>query len=164
MPLLRFFFAHVRKLLMMIPGAVRRMTVALGLVLMLVSQQAQAQPAPALRSVSIVAVASTQYPSWDYLQGALITSKDHGGGQLVIATAEYGYANTQIAKFNGIRMTPHPTLKDEPILNGRTVIGWVRYWQYTGSFTSGQVTFQATSSVFVSGRGYPTYSTFVNIR
>ncbi|MFM6201593.1 MAG: DUF4879 domain-containing protein, partial [Dolichospermum sp.] len=119
------------------------------------------QPAPPLSSVSITAVQSTDNPSWESIpRGNLSTSKDHGGRSLCVKTEERGYGQNQIVLFSGNRMLERSST---PILGwGRIVVGWKREWCYSSNttFSSGRVTFQATSINFP----HNTLSTSLSIR
>jgi hypothetical protein len=122
--------------------------------------QVHAQPAPKLTYLQVVAVQSTGYPAWDYLSdNTLLTNMNHTGPVLIVATKELGYSSSysQVAKFNGVKMT---SLGQDPILNGRTVVGYIRYWRYQGPFTSGQFTYEASSINFP----YNKMSDWVNIK
>ncbi|MFM6253732.1 MAG: DUF4879 domain-containing protein [Dolichospermum sp.] len=117
------------------------------------------QPAPPLSSVSITAVQSTDNPSWESIpRGNLSTSKDHGGRSLCVKTEERGYGQNQIVLFSGNRMLERSST---PILGwGRIVVGWKRECSSNTTFSSGRVTFQATSINFP----HNTLSTSLSIR
>ena len=124
-------------------------------------KQAISQPAPPLSSVSITAVNSSQNPSWELIQsGNLSTSKDHGGRSLCVQTEERGYGQSQSVLFNGNRMVQKSSTAITGF--GRIIVGWKREWCYSSStaFSSGRVTFQATSINFPRN----TLSTALNIR
>lgn len=103
-----------------------------------------AAPAPPLSYLQVLAVQSANSPFWEYPPSSQFTTTvDHGGSWLLIATEEYGYGQSRIAKFNGVTVPQHSSqaLTD----SGGTIIGWIRTWRVTGPITSGQFTYQSTS-------------------
>lgn len=124
-------------------------------------KQAISQPAPPLSSVAITAVNSSQNPSWELIQsGNLSTSKDHGGRSLCVQTEERGYGQSQSVLFSGSIMVQKSSTAITGF--GGIIVGWKREWCYSSStaFSSGRVTFQATSINFPRN----TLSTALNIR
>ena len=123
---------------------------------------ATAQPAPALTAEYVVGVKSTGYTNgqqWDYVpQGAFITPGNHTGPELLVAVYEQGYANNQIAFFNGMRMQ---LLQSQPLVNAQSQIyGYIRYYYIQTPFTSGTFRCQSTSINFP----FNTLSTSLSIK
>lgn len=118
-----------------------------------------AAPAPPLSYLQVLAVSSANSPSWEYPPSSQYTTTvDHGGSWLLIATEEYGYGQSRIAKFNGVTV---PEYSNQMITDsGGTVIGWIRYWRITGTITSGQFTYQSTSI----NSPWNTMSDWINIK
>lgn len=103
-----------------------------------------AAPAPALSYLQVVAVASANSPSWEYVgRDQFLTNVDHGGAWLYIATQERGYGFTPIAKFNGVTVAQDSS---QPIVENGIVVGYTRYWYITSNTASGQFTYQNTST------------------
>ena len=103
-----------------------------------------AAPAPALSYLQIVAVASANSPTWEYVgRDQFLTNVDHGGAWLYIATQERGYGFTPVAKFNGVTVAQD---KSEPIVESGLIVGYTRYWYITTNTANGQFTYQNTST------------------
>lgn len=128
-------------------------------------------PAPALSRVTVWAVGSSQYNSWEEgLTNAYITTYDHGGDGMTIAVWEVGYANpsSRIGKMNGTQL-PQPFLTESlcgtsttyPVwcVAGQTITGNMVYYDLSG-YQSGSFSGVATSLVFP----YNQRNTSINIR
>lgn len=129
-----------------------------GLGVILVANRSEAQPAPPLSSVQVGAVGSGRFPNGETInQNQFATRLDHGGNYLEVVTVEYGYSSSRVARFAGSTMRE---TKTQYILNGNRVVGFLRLWRYNGNVTSGQFTYQATSS----NAPFRTLSTWINVR
>lgn len=117
-----------------------------------------AAPAPALTYLQIVAVASANSPSWEYVgRDQLLTNVDHGGAWLYIATQERGYGFTPVAKYNGVTVAQDSS---DPIVENGLVVGYTRYWYITQNTANGQFTYQNTST----NSPWNTMSDWINIK
>lgn len=106
--------------------------------------RAAAAPAPALSYLQVLAVASANSPTWEYVvRDQFLTNVDHGGAWLYIATEERGYGYTPVAKFNGVTIAQY---KSDPIVENGIIVGYIRYWYITSNTASGQFTYQNTST------------------
>ncbi|GKW10895.1 YolA family protein [Pectobacterium punjabense] len=126
-------------------------------------------PAPALSSVYVYAVASTQNGgAWEYIgPNKSITAQDHGGAQLRIAVLEVGYGNHRFAsvggldkksyQVNGVCIVRGNYSESCPV--GATYVGWMVYFNGDG-MQSGNFRYQSTST----NPPFRTLSTSLNIR
>lgn len=102
--------------------------------------RAAAQPAPGLTEMRVIGVASPQFAGgrvWDspIAPGAAATPGNHGGGWIRVAVFERGYANSQVATFNGTRMQLY---QSDPVVGAdRKVYGWIRYYYLATPSTGG---------------------------
>ncbi|KFX00685.1 YolA family protein [Pectobacterium carotovorum] len=126
-------------------------------------------PAPALSSVYVYAVASTQNGgAWEYIgPNKLATTQDHGGAQLRIAVLEVGYGNNRFGWVNGTQKSPYQVngvcvvggYYTESCPAGSTYVGWMAYFNGDG-MQSGPFRYQSTSI----NAPFRTLSTSLNIR
>ncbi len=147
----------------------RRLVWLLLVLLLSPVSQAWAGPAPALSSLEVRYVGSSNQ-GWEPIAASqLLTTRDHGGPQLRALTVEGGYGRTPIAFMNGVRLPSAARYLSEPICDasnflaacraGQTVIGWRHYWNLDG-YQSGRFSSQNTSIVFP----FRTLTDAVNIR
>jgi hypothetical protein len=122
--------------------------------------------APALSYLQVSFIYSTnyetQYPStlgFEPVAGSqAITTGDHGGAELFVVTDELGYGNNPVATWNGgqvslatnvgqdtICVNWARTGYDIPCKAGQTVVGWRKYWDFSG-YQSGIFTYQNQST------------------
>lgn len=143
-----------------VPQRILMGLIALAFMFFGIGKPAMAQPAPGLSYLQVIAVKSTGFTDWDPVPDYLyLTNKDHRGPELIVVTKEIGYSSnySQRALFNGSKMS---LIREDAILNGRTVVGYIRYWYYYGAFTSGKFTYQASSINFP----YSTWSDWISIK
>ncbi|RJL50836.1 YolA family protein [Pectobacterium carotovorum] len=126
-------------------------------------------PAPALSSVYVYAVASTQNGgAWEYIgPNKIATAQDHGGAQVRIAVLEVGYGNNRFGWIDGQQKSPYQVngvcvvsgYYSESCPVGSTYVGWMAYFNGDG-MSSGTFRYQSTST----NAPYRTLSTSLNIR
>lgn len=113
-------------------------------------------PAPPLSYLKAIAAISTNYPQYEIFTSEYTSTYDHGGAELYIVTRELGYGFSPVAKMNGQILSE---FQSEPILNGTTVVGYLRWWDASGH-QSGQFTYKNTSTNYP----YNTMSDWINIK
>ncbi|GAA0918983.1 hypothetical protein GCM10009552_39020 [Rothia nasimurium] len=127
-------------------------------------------PAPALSSIRVYGVGSSNC-GWEYpAAGQMTTNCDHGGAQLRVAVLEIGYGSNAIAWMNGGQLPRSAQYASTtvcitgsnytwPCTAGQTVVGWLNEYNLDGQ-QSGLFKYQNTST----NAPWNTISTQINIR
>jgi hypothetical protein len=117
---------------------------------------AAAGPAPALSSLQISNLGSSNV-GWEGIAAAQTTTTyDHGGAQLRVVTDEFGYGNVPVARYNGSVLPSSTNYLTQticwngsayvlPCSAGQTVVGWRKYWNLDGK-QNGLFSYQNTST------------------
>jgi hypothetical protein len=117
---------------------------------------AAAGPAPALSSLQISNVGSSNV-GWESITAAQTTTVyDHGGAQLRVVTDEFGYGNVPVARYNGSVLPTSANYLTQticwngsayvlPCSAGQTVVGFRKYWNLDGK-QNGSYSYQNTST------------------
>ncbi|MBI3286285.1 MAG: DUF4879 domain-containing protein [Burkholderiales bacterium] len=121
--------------------------------------EVQTLAAPALTFLQVDYVYSQKWGSYEPVSGhQTSTVNDHGGSWLWIITDELGYGDNPVATWNGgqvslaknfvtqsICVNWARTGYDIPCQAGQTVVGFRKYWDFTGN-ESGVFTYQNQST------------------